>query len=182
MGKRIAIVIAGPLANLALCVAMLWAMFVVGRPDYAPVLGLVEAIAADSGLRRGDTLLQVDGRDTPTWSGAALELTMAAMDRTDVPVAVRTADGGDATRSLRLSRLPDGFDEQRALQLIGVTPRHRLQSRWSAGRALARRLGRLAEGDRIPRSTATDRQLRRDRAAVQKLASAVVAHDRSDAR
>lgn len=150
VGKRIAIVIAGPLANLALCVAMLWAMFVVGRPDYAPVLGHVEAIAADSGLRRGDTLLQVDGRDTPTWSGAALALTMAAMDRADVPVAVHTADGGDATRNLRLSQLPDGFDEQRALQLIGVTPRHRLQlpvvGRVEPGSAA---WGVLAEGDRI---------------------------------
>ena len=150
VGKRIAIVIAGPLANLALCVAMLWAMFVIGRPDYAPVLGHVDAIAADSGLRRGDTLLQVDGRDTPTWSGAALALAMAAMDRADVPVAVRTANGGDAIRNLRLSRLPDGFDEQRALQLIGVTPRHRLQppvvGRVEPGSAA---WGVLAEGDRI---------------------------------
>src|SRR5678815_5596756 len=30
VGKRIAIVIAGPLANLLLCVAMLWGMFVIG--------------------------------------------------------------------------------------------------------------------------------------------------------
>ena len=37
--RRIAIVAAGPIANLLLCVALLWAMFVVGRPDYAPVLG-----------------------------------------------------------------------------------------------------------------------------------------------
>ncbi|MCA1715155.1 MAG: site-2 protease family protein, partial [Gammaproteobacteria bacterium] len=49
VGKRIAIVAAGPLANLLLCVALLWTMFVIGRPDYAPVLGHVEAIAADSG-------------------------------------------------------------------------------------------------------------------------------------
>src|SRR5687768_11817779 len=37
--KRIAIVIAGPFANLLLCVALFWAMFVIGRPDYAPVVG-----------------------------------------------------------------------------------------------------------------------------------------------
>ena len=39
--KRIAIVAAGPIANLALCVLLLWAMFVVGRPDYMPVAGAV---------------------------------------------------------------------------------------------------------------------------------------------
>ena len=37
--KRIAIVAAGPAANLLLCFLLLWAMFVVGRPDYAPALG-----------------------------------------------------------------------------------------------------------------------------------------------
>jgi len=150
VGKRIAIVAAGPLANLLLCVALLWAMFVIGRPDYAPVLGHVEAIAADSGLRRGDTVLRVGERDTPTWSEAALALTTAAMDRRDVPIAVRTADGYRASRRLQLSRLPQGFDELRALQLLGVTPRHRLLppviSRIEPGTAA---WGVLAEGDRI---------------------------------
>ncbi len=150
VGKRIAIVIAGPLANLLLCVALLWAMFVIGRPDYAPVLGHVEAIAAESGLRRGDTLLQVDGRATPTWSEAALALTTAAMDRADVQIQVRTTDGDTANRSLRLSRLPQGFEELRAMQLIGVTPRHRL-SPPVIGRIepTTAAWGVLAEGDRI---------------------------------
>jgi len=39
VGKRIAIVIAGPLANLLLCVALLWGMFVIGRPDDRLVVG-----------------------------------------------------------------------------------------------------------------------------------------------
>src|SRR5262245_47930390 len=37
--KRIAIVVAGPVANLILCVLLFWAMFVIGRPDFAPVVG-----------------------------------------------------------------------------------------------------------------------------------------------
>src|SRR4026207_1784247 len=61
VGKRIAIVIAGPLANLLLCVAMLWGMFVIGRPDYAPVLGHVEGIAARAGPERAATALGVGG-------------------------------------------------------------------------------------------------------------------------
>ena len=123
---RIAIVAAGPLANLLLCVVLLWAMFVVGRPDYAPVVGQAEGIAADAGLRRGDTLLQVGGRRTPTWSEAMLAITTAAMDRRDVAVRVRTAGGDEATRTLALSALPAEFDERRAVALAGLTPRHRL--------------------------------------------------------
>src|SRR5688500_11578478 len=55
--KRIAIVAAGPLANLALCVALLWAMFVLGRPDYAPVVGRADGITAAAGLDRKSTRL-----------------------------------------------------------------------------------------------------------------------------
>src|SRR5690606_19520090 len=58
--RRIAIVAAGPLANLLLCVALLWAMFLIGRQDYAPVLGRVGGVAAEAGLQRGDRLVAVD--------------------------------------------------------------------------------------------------------------------------
>ena len=77
VGKRIAIVAAGPIANLLLCVALLWGMFVIGRPDYQPVVGQVQGLAAQAGLARGDTLLSVDGRDTPTWTEAAMALANA---------------------------------------------------------------------------------------------------------
>jgi regulator of sigma E protease len=124
--KRIAIVAAGPIANLVLCVALLWAMFVVGRPDYAPVVGRAEGIAAQAGLRPGDTLLKVGTRETPTWSDAALALTTAALDREQLKLEVRDTDGDVATRTLDLGRLPAKFDEPRAIDAIGLTPRHRL--------------------------------------------------------
>ena len=127
VGARIAIVSAGPLANLLLAVVLLWAMFVVGRPDYAPVVGHAEGIAAEAGLQRGDTLLAVGGRRTPTWSEAMFAVTTAAMDRRDVPVRVRTAGGGEATRTLSLAALPEDFDERRAVALVGLLPRHALR-------------------------------------------------------
>jgi regulator of sigma E protease len=148
--RRIAIVAAGPIANLLLCVALLWAMFVIGRPDYLPVLGHVEGIAAQSGLRNGDTVLAVGERETPTWSEASLALATAAMDRLDVPVRVRTAAGAEAVRTLRLSAMPQGFDEPRAVRIMGITPRNLLLP------AVVGRVhpdtpawGVLAEGDRI---------------------------------
>jgi len=148
--KRIAIVVAGPVANLLLCVAMLWGMFVIGRPDYAPVVGQVQGIAAGAGLQRGDTLLAVGERETPTWSEVQLALIPAALDHADIGVRVRTAAGNEATRRLTLSQLPQGFEERRAVEAIGLTPRHQLVP------ALIGRVapdtpawGVLAEGDRI---------------------------------
>ncbi len=148
--QRIAIVAAGPLANLLLCVALLWAMFVIGRNDYSPTLGFVEGIAAQSGFRAGDTLLKVGDRDTPTWSEAAMALTTAALDRAPVDVQVREADGDQAVRKLDLSKLPDSFDEPRALQLAGLTPRHRLMPPVAGEIAPGTpAYGVLAEGDRL---------------------------------
>jgi regulator of sigma E protease len=150
VGRRIAIVAAGPFANLLLCVVLLWAMFVIGRPDYAPVVGHVEGIAAQSQLAAGDTLLAIGDRTTPTWSEAALALATAAMDRKDVALHVRTTQDQDAVRTLRLSRLPTGFDPQHALQGIGLIPRHQLLPA-TVGRIApgAAAWGVLAEGDRI---------------------------------
>ena len=150
VGQRIAIVAAGPFANVLLCVALLWAMFVIGRPDFAPVVGHVEGLAAQAQLERGDRLVAVGDRDTPTWSEAALALMTAAMDRRDVAVHVRTPIDTDAVRMLRLSRLPAGLNEQGAFQEIGLTPRHQLLPP-TVGRVEPQSpaWGVLAEGDRI---------------------------------
>ena len=148
--QRIAIVAAGPIANLLLCLALLWAMFVIGRPDYQPVLGQVQGIAAESGLSRGDTLLAINGRSTPTWSEAAMALTTAALDRGDVEVRLRTAQGDDAARTLRLSALPADVDQRRLLSAIGMVPRaFVLPPVVGAVREDSAAWGVLAEGDRI---------------------------------
>src|SRR5690606_14336317 len=148
--QRIAIVAAGPLANLLLCVGLLWAMFVIGRPDFQPVLGQVQGIAAESGLGRGDTLLAVGDRPTPTWSEASLALAAAAIDRRDVALRLRTAGGQEATRTLRLSALPEDVDQRRLVQAIGLVPRAFLLPPL-VGRVAedSAAWGVLAEGDRI---------------------------------
>lgn len=124
--QRMAIVVAGPVANLLLCVVLFWGMFVIGRPDFAPVVGVTEGIAAQAGLERGDVVLAIDERQTPTWSEVQLALLPAALDYRDVEILVNTAQGERRTRQLRLSQLPEEFDQRRALTAIGLTPRHLL--------------------------------------------------------
>jgi regulator of sigma E protease len=148
--KRIAIVAAGPLANLLLAVALLWAMLVIGRPDYAPVIGKAEGIASQAGLRAGDAIRAVDGRETPTWSEAQMALTVAALDRQPVAVEITRAGDGTQTRTLPLDALPARFDETRALQAVGLAARHELLP--AVVGAVSEGLpawGVLAEGDRI---------------------------------
>ena len=122
--QRILIVAAGPVANLVLCVALLWAMFVIGRPDFQPVVGVSEGIAASSGLHAGDRLLSVDGRATPTWSEASMALLAAALDRRDAKLDIETTDGLQVERVLRLSQLPASLSDEQVIAGTGLVPRH----------------------------------------------------------
>ncbi|VXB53311.1 zinc metallopeptidase [Luteimonas sp. 9C] len=148
--KRIAIVAAGPIANLILCVALLWAMFVIGRPDYAPVVGQSSGIAESSGLRAGDRIDAVGDRSTPTWMEVQLALLPAALDRQDVAVHVTDERDRKVVRDLRLSELPEDFDQRRITPAIGLWPRHLLLPA-VVGRVEpeAAAWGVLAEGDRL---------------------------------
>ena len=154
--QRMAIVAAGPLANLLLAFALLWTMLVIGRPDYAPVVGKAAGIAADAGLRAGDRIVAVGERETPTWSEAGMALTVAVLDRQPVGVRVQRAGGGEATRTLALDRLPAQVDELRAIEATGLVARHQLMPAVVGSiREGSPAWGVLAEGDRITAVDAT---------------------------
>src|SRR5690606_22152811 len=124
--RRIAIVVAGPAASLLLCVLLLWAVFVIGRPGYAPVIGQVDGIAAEAGLQRGDAIVAVGERTTQTWDGVMMALLPHALDREDVDLRVRGANGSERTRTLGLSALPASLDERSVLSGIGLTSQQAL--------------------------------------------------------
>ncbi|HEY9142575.1 MAG TPA: RIP metalloprotease RseP, partial [Arenimonas sp.] len=120
--QRIAIVAAGPVANLLLCIALLWLMFVVGKPDFQPDVGRAEGIAAEAGFQAGDRLLEVDGRATRTWSEAGIALATAVIDREPTAVRVRTAEGDERVRLLPLDRPGLELSEERPFTDLGLRP------------------------------------------------------------
>ena len=118
--KRIAIVSAGPLANLLLCVVLLWTAFMIGRPGLVPILGSPVGLAADAGLRQGDRIVQVGDDLTPTWDQALTPLALAAIDRRPLTITVRDSDGHNAQRLLPLDRLPADFNQADPMAAIGL--------------------------------------------------------------
>jgi len=119
--QRIAIVAAGPAANLLLCMLLLWAMFVLGKQDYSATVGRTEGMAAAAGLQSGDRLITVDGRPVATVGEASMALTAAAMDRRDATLQVIDSQDLTQDRRLPLSQLPAGFDERRVPLLAGLS-------------------------------------------------------------
>ncbi len=50
VGARIAIVAAGPIFNLILCLGLLWLMFLIGKPEFLPLVGRSEGIEFSFGV------------------------------------------------------------------------------------------------------------------------------------
>lgn len=121
VGQRIAIVAAGPLANLLLCVSLLWAMFVIGKPDAHPDLGVATGLAAEAGFQPGERILAVGERDTETYTEAAIALATAVIDRQPTAVRVRTPEGGERVRTLPLDRPGLALDEEDPLRSLGLS-------------------------------------------------------------
>jgi len=76
--KRIAVVVAGPLANLLIAFFVFFGLFVAGSPEPSgePVIGSVaEGRPADeAGLRPGDRVVEFDGHPIGTWDELAAAL------------------------------------------------------------------------------------------------------------
>ncbi|MGB0513591.1 MAG: RIP metalloprotease RseP, partial [Wenzhouxiangellaceae bacterium] len=99
-----------------------WLMFMVGIPETRPVLGEVQGLAAESGLRDGDLIASVDGDPVQTWTHTILRLIPAALDRRAVSLTVEAEDGGRREVGLALNRLGDDFREDRLLEALGIQP------------------------------------------------------------
>ncbi len=74
--KRFAIVFAGPFVNFVFAVFAFWLMFVIGVQGVKPIMGSLDAdsIAWQSGLRKGDYIVAVGDRETPTLSAVYEQL------------------------------------------------------------------------------------------------------------
>jgi len=102
VGKRIAIVAAGPIFNLVLAALLYASINLAGVDEPAPVVGapVAESIAARGGLQAGDRITAVDGQSVTAWSEVRWLLLDQVTHQGTARLAVTTAAGAPAERRL----------------------------------------------------------------------------------
>ena len=123
--QRILIVLAGPGFNLIFAVAAFWAMLVIGKPDFQPLVGDVSHLAAQAGIQRGDRVLSVNGEAISNWTDLGLALDNAAQTRTPTLLKVRTPSGAVETHVLHFDKLPPHPGDQAIVEQTGMMPLQR---------------------------------------------------------
>jgi len=92
---RMAIVLAGPLANFILAVAFYWWMFVLGISGLSTEMGKIEldTIAGKAGLTSGDVIKKVDGEPVILLQDVAKSLAVRLGDKGSIELEVQSAQG-----------------------------------------------------------------------------------------
>lgn len=100
IGKRIAIVSAGPIANFLFAIFAYWLMFILGFTVVAPVIGSVDepSVAANAGVTAQQEIVAVDGETTNSWQSVNLGLLNRLGDTGKVELSLKEA--GDDTPSI----------------------------------------------------------------------------------
>jgi regulator of sigma E protease len=114
VGKRIAMVAAGPLANFALAILLYWVVFMNGVFEWRPILAEppLGSPAAAAGVQAGDLVTRVDGETVATWSAFQWHLLQTFSKEREVSLAVAASAQGqtepEPDRGLLLT-LPAGI-------------------------------------------------------------------------
>jgi regulator of sigma E protease len=119
--RRIAIVAAGPIANLLLAVVLFAATYVAGIQGQRALLAAPPAgtPAAVAGVADGDLITAVDGARVRSWQDARWRL-LKASGEGDVAMTVERPDGTTALRTLSLASLSGSDWEGNFLGKLGL--------------------------------------------------------------
>ncbi len=124
VSTRIAVVVAGPVANFLFAIVAYTIMFMWGVSGLKPIVGDVPegSPAAVGGIRSGDMLVSVDQHPVRTWNEAAIALLDQSLGEGRALIGVQDEDGTRRQGELDLSQLGDALEQGRILEALGLTP------------------------------------------------------------
>jgi regulator of sigma E protease len=117
--RRFAIVAAGPIFNFLFAIVAYYLIYLAGVAGIKPVIGEVAnpSPAYSAGVRLQDTILSINGVETPSWEKARFTLLEESVDRGTITLEVQGLDKQISNKNLDVSRLRLLQDEQ--IDLMG---------------------------------------------------------------
>jgi len=121
LGKRVLIVLAGPISNIIFAPLLLTFVFMYGVPTLLPVVGKTtkDLPAAKAGLLVGDRILSVNGQPMDTW--ADFSKTVKAGDGSPVTLEIERHQKGQVSRSTSTIVIKPTPIEQKNIYGINAT-------------------------------------------------------------
>jgi len=122
--QRMAIVVAGPLANLLLAIVFYWGLFIYGVPGLKPILGNIAPAtpAASAQLLKQQTIVSINGSATPTWQDVRWVLLDAVLQGGSANLEIRTPQGETINRVLDISSLTAADLDSDFISKLGLQP------------------------------------------------------------
>ncbi|MDR2452684.1 MAG: RIP metalloprotease RseP [Candidatus Accumulibacter sp.] len=120
--RRMAIVVAGPLANFALAVLVYWVVFLHGTEELRPVLGPpVAASAADrAGIRNGEQVLRAGGEAVETWADLRWILLRRMVEQDSIELELIDEHKETSVRHLALQEARNPEPGQDPIGVLGL--------------------------------------------------------------
>src|SRR5579863_5551611 len=124
LGKRVLIVLAGPISNIIFAPLLLTFVFMYGVPTLLPVIGKTtkDLPAAKAGLQAGDKILAVNGQPMDTWSD--FSTAVKAGDGSPIKLEIDRPHGARSTIVITPTRLDQKtlYGTNATTWVIGVQP------------------------------------------------------------
>ena len=120
--RRMAIVVAGPAANLLLAVFVYWGLFWYGMEELRPIMGtpVAASSAALAGIENGERVLKVGGEPVQTWQDMRWVLISQAVEQDSIELELINQRNEIAIRRLDVSSArADGWEGD-ALEKLGL--------------------------------------------------------------
>jgi regulator of sigma E protease len=121
--KRIAIVLAGPSANLLLAILLYWFLFMMGVVGMKPIVGKVvdRSPAAEASFAIGDTIKKINSQDVATWQDVIWKLLNESLKHKSVEVATLNSRHELHIHQLNISNINSNNSNKDILGLLGLT-------------------------------------------------------------
>ena len=117
--RRFAVVAAGPLFNFLFAIVAYYLIYLGGVTGIKPVIGEVSnpSVAYSAGIREMDTILSVNGIDTPSWGKARFTLLAEAVGSESITLKVQGIDLQIHEKTIDISNL--GLLKEEQTDFIG---------------------------------------------------------------